>query len=164
MTAVPLRAAIVLAALFITLGASAQPVTPSPENVFARPGYPTIGVYVLGDVQTPGKWRVEDGAPLLDLLAVTTPANPSPDRGGVVESVRVRLYRQSGAGARQLTVDSDLEPLLIGSLAATPLREGDLVRVITDVTEPRDGISFMDVLGVVSTVASVAVLVISLTQ
>lgn len=161
MTAVPLRAAAIAAGLFIALGASAQ-TSPSVENVYARPGYPTVAVYVLGDVTTPGKWRVEEGAPLLDLLAVTGPVNPRPASAGVEESVRVRLYRQSGPGSRQLTVDSDLEPLLLGSLAATPLREGDLLRVVREVTEARNRISFIDVLNVIGTIASLAVLTTTL--
>jgi protein involved in polysaccharide export with SLBB domain len=164
MTAVPLRAATLVAALCIAASASAQPVAASVENTYARPGYPTIAVYVIGDVVGPGKWRVEEGAPLLDLLTVTRPLSPPPSSGGVVQSVHVRLYRQSDSGSRQLAVDSELEPLLVGSLAATPLRDGDLLRVVTEVTEPRSRMSFSEILSIVGTLASLAVLAVSVAQ
>jgi hypothetical protein len=160
-----LRLAALLAGLAWGAAAAGQPVaTPSVENVFARPGYPTVGVYVLGNVETPGKWRIEDGAPLIDLLAVTGPATASAPRGGVTERVLVRLYRTSGGSTRQLALDSELEALLLGSQAAMPLREGDLLRVMVEVTEPRSRTSFIEILGVVGTVASVAALVSTLVR
>jgi protein involved in polysaccharide export with SLBB domain len=160
-----IRLAALSAGLAWGAAVAAQPVAaPSVENIYARPGYPTIGVYVLGSVETPGKWRVEDGAPLIDLLAVSGPATASAPRGGVSERVLVRLYRSSGGSSRQLTLDSELEQLLLGSQAAMPLREGDLVRVMVEVTEPRNRTSFIEILGVVGTVASVAALVSTLVR
>jgi len=160
-----LRATLVALSFVVASAAAAQPAPAgSVENVYARPGYPTVGVYVMGSVTTPGKWRVEDGAPLLDLLAVTQPVTPVPTRGGVREVVHVRLYRQPGAGARQLTLDSELDPLLLGAQAATPLREGDLVQVAVEVIEPRRRASFTDILSVVTTITSLAVLGISLAR
>jgi hypothetical protein len=150
-------------ALF-AVAASAQPaVAPSVENFYARAGYPTVAVYVMGQVATPGKWRVEDGLPLMDLLAVTRPTNASPDRAGVEERVRVRLYREI-AGGRQLTLDSELEPLLLGAQAETPLREGDLVHVALEITEPRERMSFGDILSILGTIASVGALVVSVAR
>jgi hypothetical protein len=157
-----LRSAALVAALAVPLAASAQDV-PSVENVYARPGYPTVAIYVIGQVATPGKWRVEDGAPLMDLLAAVRPVMAGPEREGITERVRVRLYRESG-GARQLAVDSELETLLLGSQGVTPLRDGDLLQVNLEVTQRRRRMTFNEIAGLLGTVASLGAFVLSVVR
>ncbi len=149
--------------LLVIASASAQPTgSPEIETVYARPGYPTVVVYVMGQVTSPGKWRVEQAMPLLDLLAAVRPEGVGLVRSGVDQELTVRLYRAGRDGARTLVLEQPVEPLLLDARAATPLQEGDLLQVDARLEERPRRPTVFEWAGVVSTVASVAALIASL--
>lgn len=122
------------------------------ETLYARPGHPTMVIYVMGDVGTSGRWRVEHEVKLLDLLAVAQPAVIMTEESPSVEDVRVQVYRGSDQG-RTLTFDESIESLLTSSSAGLPLQEDDIV-VVDLIDKSQSSRTIQTVLQIVTSVAS----------
>ena len=130
------------------------------ENQYARPGHPTMVIYVLGDVGITGRWRVEREAQLLDVLAVARPAAITTEDSQSLEDVRVKVYRGSDDG-RALVFNEPIESLLTSSNASLRLEEGDVV--VVDLIEKVNATnSFREVLQIVTGVASLVLTAIAL--
>ena len=128
------------------------------ENLYARPGHPTMVIYVLGDVATAGRWRVERGVQLLDLLAVAGPSVVMTEESETVEDVRVKVFREADQG-RRLTFNESIESLLTSANASLLLEEGDVV--VVDVIERRQSTA-ISLLAIASSVASLVLTVVVL--
>ena len=128
------------------------------ENLYARPGHPTMVIYVLGDVATAGRWRVERGVQLLDLLAVAGPSVVMTEESETVEDVRVKVFREADQG-RRLTFNESIESLLTSANASLLLEEGDVV--VVDVIEKRQSTA-LSLLAIASSVASLVLTVVVL--
>jgi len=128
------------------------------ENLYARPGHPTMVIYVLGDVATAGRWRVERGVQLLDLLAVAGPSVVMTEESETVEDVRVKVFREADQG-RRLTFNESIESLLTSANASLLLEEGDVV--VVDVIEKRQSTA-VSLLAIASSVASLVLTVVVL--
>ena len=129
------------------------------ENLYARPGHPTMVIYVLGDVATAGRWRVERGVQLLDLLAVAGPSVVLTEESETVEDVRVKVFREAGQG-RRLTFNEPIESLLTSANASLLMEEGDVV--VVDIIEKRQSttVSWREVLAIATSVASLVLTVV----
>ena len=148
--------------LLAVLPASAQGTgLAAMENLYARPGHPTMVIYVLGDVATTGRWRVEREVQLLDLLAVAGPLVVLTEESETVEDVRVKVFREADQG-RRLTFNESIESLLTSANASLLLEEGDVV--VVDIIEKRQSttVSLREVLAIATSVASLVLTAVAL--
>lgn len=148
--------------LFAVLPVSAQGTgLAAMENLYARPGHPTMVIYVLGDVAITGRWRVEREVQLLDLLAVAGPSVVMTEQSETVEDVRIKVFREADQG-RRLTFNEPIESLLTSANASLLLEEGDIV-VVDLIEKPASTtISLREVLSIATSVASLVVTVVAL--
>lgn len=160
----PLRCLLLL--LFLAPAAHAQTVgrvgnitaEGTAYHVFARPGEATVQVLVLGGVSSPGLYEVGAGTDLGQLLALT--GGPPVAQGGRANQevhVTVRLYRESG-GTRTVLYEAPLEQMLAAPAAYPTLQDGDVFSVETVVIE-KQGFAFRDVLTLLSTAATIALVI-----
>lgn len=135
----PFRLPLVL----VVLAAMAAPVCaqrPTTDSQFirmyARPQFPTIHVFVWGDVASPGVWRVEPEVDLVELLSAAGAArNDNEDRSGETTS-HLRVYRTVGE-QRSIVYERELAAVLSGG-DYPALAEGDVVEVTTERIERRE--------------------------
>jgi hypothetical protein len=126
------------------LSAQAQNL-PLPEqsyvNEFARPGEPTITLYLWGAVGNTGIWRVERNIDLIELLSVAgIPGLGAPEQE-VRQTFLLQIYR-GNASERTLVFEEKIESLIGGRPGDIPsLRDGDIVAIKTE-TRRRLGLQF----------------------
>jgi hypothetical protein len=127
---------------------------------YARPGMPTMTLYIWGAVALPGIWMVEEGQEVTSLLtAVTVPLIGS-EEGIVRRETILRIYR-GPESSRRTIFERDLNEFLAQGGTPPPLEDGDIIYVNT-VTRQRLGIAL--VLGVISTLATLVLLGVTLAQ
>jgi len=133
--------------LFVLSPASAHAQNlPLPEqsyvNEFARPGQPTITLYLWGTVGTTGIWRVERNVDLIQLLSVARVPGVGTSQRDVRQKFILHIYRQQ-SGERQEIYEEEIENLIGGGAAAVPaLQDGDILAVETQ-TRRRIGLNFL---------------------
>jgi protein involved in polysaccharide export with SLBB domain len=146
--------------------ATAQQVTP---YEYARPGRPTMTLYVWGAVSRPGIWEVEEEIALVELLSLVNVQAGRATREGVREERFVRIYRGGARGgrevtapysARQLIFDALLEEVLKGERAAPALADGDIL--VLEVETHERVLTFRNVSSFIGTAASLTLLIIRL--
>lgn len=127
---------------------------------YAAPGEPTKDIRVWGAVRTAGIYQVESDATLLDVLTLAGgPAIPTTsDR--VEQTVRVEVLRNPN-GARSVVLATTLDALTDEDVTLPDLRDGDLVSLTS---ETRQRFTWRDVISVASSAASIALLVIRITE
>jgi protein involved in polysaccharide export with SLBB domain len=158
-----------IAGATLLLGVCAGPGVPSsaaqtlPEegedtyvHRYARAGRATITVYVWGQVDMPGIWRVEPETGLVELLSAARVPGVGTDQPQVRRRTVLRIYR-AGEGDRRKVFDRSLEQIVTTAADAPPLQEGDVV----EVKETQNArLTFRDVIGYVGTAASLTLLVL----
>lgn len=121
-----------------------------PWYYYVTPGSRTIQVEVLGAVQAPGLYELNDDTSLNQLLALTGGPTMGPRATRTRRTVTLYLFRPS-SGSMEPIYESDI---LEGSLYSPdypPLREGDVLRV--DVVE-RTRFNWRDALQIITAGAS----------
>lgn len=150
----------------IALGTSPQLVSaqglPLPEEdvrTLARPGQPTITVYLWGTVGSPGVWRVERDMDLVRFLSVVQVPGIGGEDQNVRRNFKLRIYRRvygTDDGDRREVYTEDVSNLLEGDAKIPPsLQDGDIIAVET---QTRRKFSFRTVFEVVRTTASLLTL------
>ena len=148
--------------LFAGVPTSAQGIAEAAmENLYARPGHPTMVIYVLGDVEITGRWRVEREVQLLDLLAVARPSVVMTEGSQTVEDVRVKVFREADQG-RRLAFDEPMESLLTSVHASLVLAEGDVVVVDLIEKQVSTTVGFREILAIATSVASLVLTAVAL--
>ena len=155
------RSLLTLLAL-VAVAAPAWAQRPSTDSqyirMYARPQFPTIHVFVWGDVAAPGVWRVEPEIDLVELLSAAGAArNDQADRTGE-STTHLRVYRTVG-GQRSVLYDRELASLLAGD-DYPALVEGDVVEVTTERVERRE--TLQTVTQIVGAASAVVLLILRL--
>lgn len=126
-------------------------------HVFAQPGEATIEVLVLGDAAA-GVYVIGGETDLSKFLALIGGAGAESVSPSTEITKTIRLLRQAGEG-RSVVYEARLEDLLRDSDSYPALRNGDVFTVETTV---RNRFNLRDTLSIVSTLASVTLLVLRL--
>ena len=109
---------------------------PLPEpgyvNEFARPGQPTITLYLWGAVGNAGIWRVERDVDLIQLLSVAGVPGIGTSERQVRQRFVLHIYRQQ-SGERREIYEEEVENLIGGGAGPVPaLQDGDIIAVETE--------------------------------
>jgi len=127
---------------------------------YAAPGEPTMDIRVWGAVRSAGIYQVEEETTLLDVLTLAGgPALPA-ETDRTEQTVRVQVVRDP-AGARTVVLASTLDDLTDPGVRLPGLQDGDLV---TLTLESRQRFTWRDALSVTSSVASVVLLVLRISE
>jgi len=130
-------------------------------NTFARPGEPTMTVYLWGTVGRTGIWQVARDADLIEFLsAVQVPGIGQEDRT-IRRRITLRVYR-GGAGERREVYNQRLDYILERGAAYPDLQDGDVLLVETE--QRRRFFTFQTITSIVSTAASLTLLILRLTR
>ena len=122
----------------------------------ARPGVPTIQVSVWGTVPRPGIYEVSESTSLDRLLTMAGGAPIEARAENEEAQITIRLFRGRGQGGRELMYEAPLQDLLRDTGAYPSLQNGDVLVMETQVQR---GFRWRDVLGIVSSVGSLALVV-----
>jgi len=149
----------------IAPGAVAQEVQP---YEYARPGQPTMTLYVWGAVSRPGIWVVEREASLVEVLSLVNIQAEGGLQEGVRENRFLRIYRGSGADGtsggpyseRSLVFETPLDDVRVSSQPPSGLRDGDILSV--EVERRRTWFTLRNVTSVLGAAASITLLIIRL--
>ena len=162
----PRAAWLTLGALGLLLGwaqsAAAQPVTGQPVAVFrfAEQGQPVMAVDVWGSVRQTGRYFVQQGTGLVDLITIAGgPALPA-ETEQVVRGVTVEVSRAAEA-ERSVIFTAELDALTAGGVFLPSLLDGDVVTVRTSVSQR---FTWLDGLTVAASVASLALIILRVTN
>jgi hypothetical protein len=128
-------------------------------RIFASPGEATIRVQVLGEVGA-GIYVLSPRVTLSELIALGGGANLSPGTENVRRTVTVRLFREEG-GIRREVYETELRQMLREPGGYPTLQDGDLVTVESEVERRY---TFRETIGLVSSLASISLLVLRLTE
>ena len=128
-------------------------------NTFARPGQPTIRVYILGSVGATGIWRIERQTDLVELLSAARVAGIGQDQPDYNQRVNLRIYR-TNADDRRKIYDEQLSDILAEGTTYPPFQEGDVLEVET---ERRRTIGLALISQVIGAASSVTLLILRLT-
>ena len=133
--------------------------------VFAEPGAPTFQVYFLGAGVRNGVYKFQEGTSFLEALALAGGTARSDSVGLRVTTSVVRLVRLVG-GTPQTIYEAQPEDVVTDRPRLPALQDGDVIEteVTTEILEERKRVTFLDVLGVVSRLASVASVILLLTR
>jgi len=97
-------------------------------NEFARPGQPTMTLYLWGSVGTTGIWRVEQDVDAIQLLSVAGVPGLGASESEVRQRFILHIYREE-AGKRSQVYEVDIENLIGGEATAPPLQDGDILAI-----------------------------------
>lgn len=150
--------------------AAAQEVEP---YVYARPGQPTITIYVWGAVGRPGIWHVEQGVSLIDMLSLVNPQLGANLREEADVRRTLRIYRGGAASApaegspgptseRELVFEAPLEEVLSVARPPLQLQHGDVLAVEAE-TQTRI-FTLRNFASIIGTAATLLLLVIRLSE
>lgn len=128
-------------------------------RVFAQPGESTIEVLVLGDVGS-GVYVIGEGINLSRFLALIGGAGGQRTSTDVVVKTTIRLLREEG-GQRNVVYEARLEELLRDPAAYPSLTDGD---IFTVENEARRRFSLRETLSIVSSLTSITLLILRLTD
>lgn len=116
--------------------------------VHARPGQATITATAVGAVRSPGRYVLETGADVADLLALSGGAALGERDADVRVTATVQVYRGS-----EVTFSTPLEALYTQQTPS--LTDGDVVE-LSVVTKRRSPFTWRDALSIVTTAAAIA--------
>jgi len=108
---------------------------PLPEqsyvNEFARPGQPTMTLYLWGSVGTTGIWRVGRDVDLIQLLSVAQVPGIGASQQNVRQNFILHIYREVD-GERTQIYEEEIQNLIGGGARTVPpLQNGDILAVET---------------------------------
>ena len=126
-------------------------------HVFAAPGESTIELLVLGDTQS-GMYVVGETTTFLELLALVGGTGSEPRNESVRIERTVRLLREQG-GQSVAVYEADADALLTQPGEHPVLQDGDILTVDTEV---HNRFNLRDTLSIVSSLASVTLLILRL--
>ena len=100
-------------------------------NEFARPGQPTMTLYLWGTVGTTGIWRVERDVDLIQLLSVAQVPGIGASQQDVRQNFILHIYREVN-GERNQIYEEEIQNLIGGGAKPVPpLQSGDILAVET---------------------------------
>ena len=125
---------------------------------YVSPGHSAIAIDVWGDVRHPGRYYVEPGSDLLDVL--TLAGGPLVGTGGtrVRRHVSIRLTRGDGTD-RRIEYESPVAGLEVGQIPG--VSDGDLITVQS---WQRERFIWRDVLTTTSALASLGLLILRIVE
>lgn len=127
---------------------------------FFTPGEPTMQIYIWGDVQNAGIWRVNRDVDFFELLSAAQPGSIGQERVRSRQRITIRVYR-TRQGERRLAYEERLETMLEEDTPLPDLQEEDVLEVRTQ--ERRGRLEqFRLIVGVIGSTASLATLIIRL--
>ena len=127
---------------------------------FARPGRPTMMIYVWGTASTPGIWKVEQDVDPVELLSAAQISNFGNIDASVSQTMYLSIYRQRGAGRDEI-YKAKMTDFLTGASPAPRLAEGDLLLVET-ITKKK--FNYQTIFSAIAALGSIVLLVIRLDQ
>ena len=130
-------------------------------NVYGRPGYPKITVFVWGQAQN-GVWLVEEETDLIELLTVAARSDVTLRQPERRSETYVKLYRNGASpqGSDPL-FSAKVEEVFSGRRSYPALQDGDILVVETQV---RRRVTWWDVSQIVGTVSSGVSLILLLNR
>lgn len=149
------------APLLLTKPAEAQEVQTGERsftNRYARPGRPTMTVYLWGEAGTTGIWQVERETGLIELLSAARVPGLGSDNPEFNRRVLVNIYRQEGESRRQI-YQRRLEELVQGVQDYPSLQENDIVEIRA---EQSRRLSFSTIAQYIGTASSIVLLLLRL--
>ena len=100
-------------------------------NEFARPGQPTMNLYLWGSVGSTGIWRVERDVDLIQLLSVAQVPGIGASQQNVRQNFILHIYREVD-GERTQIYEEEIQNLIGGGAKTVPpLQDGDILAVET---------------------------------
>ena len=127
---------------------------------YARPGRPTISVYVWGAVEMPGTWKVEPDVDLVEFLSTVRVPGTGQSDPRTRKNTVVRIYKKN-ADTRSLVYEVPLNDLLTQKVTYPGLHDQDVLQVET-ISKPRFG--WRDVGSIIGTASSLLLLFIRLSD
>ena len=127
---------------------------------FARPGRPTMLIYVWGTASTPGIWKVEQDVDPVELLSAAQIANFGNIDASVKQTMYLSIYRKRGE-RRDEIYKAQMTEFLTGAAPAPALMEEDLLLVET-VT--KDKFNLQTIFSAIAAVGSIVLLIIRVRQ
>ena len=125
---------------------------------FARPGRPSMMIYVWGTTSTPGIWKVERDVDLIELLSAAQVANFGNTNSNTKQTMYLTIFRSTGAQRSEI-FKAPMTEVLTNSSSPPSLQEGDLLLIET-VTKQR--FNLQTVFAAIGAAASVVLLIIRL--
>jgi hypothetical protein len=122
----------------------------------ARPGVPTIQVSVWGTVPRPGIYEVSERTSLGRLMTMAGGAPIEARSENEEAKITIRLFREQEQGGREMLYKAPLQDLLRDTEAYPSLNDGDVLVVETEVER---GFDWRDVLSVIGSLGSLALVV-----
>lgn len=123
---------------------------------YAEPGDLTINVNVWGTVRYPGRYEVQTGTNLGELLSYAGGPLMQSRQEHDQRQVTIRISRPTEEG-REIIYKAELDSMIVSSAKYPVMQHGDIVTIET---VEMQGITWRDVLGVVGAAASVGVLIL----
>lgn len=134
---------------------------------YARPGQPTMTIYVWGAVSKPGIWVIEREATLVEVLSLVNVQAGGDMQEGARETRFLRIYRGGGApqpsgayGDRDLVYEAPLDEMMTALQLAPGLQDGDVLAV--EVETHRSWFTFRNISSLIGTAAALTLLIIRL--
>jgi hypothetical protein len=121
----------------------------------ARPGVPTLQVSVWGTVPRPGIYEVPEETGIARLMTMAGGAAIEARSENEEATSTIRVFREQ-RGGRELIYESSLQNLLRDARADLSIQNGDVLVVATRVER---SLSWRDVLSIVGSVGSLALVV-----
>ena len=144
---------VVLLCTALSLPSSAQE-----QNTYARPGRPTMTIYVLGGAGRGGVWQVERDIGFIELLSVLNVATPLREQQDRRTKIILSLYRGQG-DQRDLIYTASLKETVEGSEPPPAVADGDVL-IVEPIT--RNRLTVRTVSSIVSAVSGIILLAIPL--
>jgi len=143
---------------FLCYGQQQPPGESEIIQEFARPGQPTIIIYLWGNVGASGLWRVEPSVDLISLLSAAQVPGIGKNSPGIRRTYYVNIYRGS-EGNRQQVYREKLSNLLNQGAVYPQLKAEDVIEV-----EQRDrrSIGLRTISSIVGTASSMTLLILRL--
>lgn len=133
------------------LPCSAQQVTQ-----YARPGQPTMTIYVMGGSGDAGIWQVERDIDFIEFLTLLNVARPLQERQDRRTKIVLRLYRGQSS-RRDLIYEASLEETVEGEEPTPTLTNGDVL-IVEPVTRSR--LTVRTISSIISAVSGITLLAI----
>ena len=127
---------------------------------FARPGRPTMLVYIWGTASAPGIWKVETDVDPVELLSAAQVANYGNIDATNKQTTYISIFRQRGSQRSEI-YKAKMEEFLKAEKKAPALEDGDLLLVET-ITKQR--FSLQTILSGIAAAGSIVLLIIRLDQ
>jgi len=141
------------------VAAQAFPTEATFVKNFARPGQPTMIVYLWGNVAQAGLWRVEPNVDLIELLTAAQVPGVGTRTPGIRQNIFVNVYRSTNS--RQRIYRRDITKLLEEAAEYPTLQPQDIVEI--EIRERRS-FGLRTVSAIIGTISSITLLALRLTS